>query len=66
MDLMLGRNDWSGDTVKVEVLRGLSIYWTGTVKIWNNENGVHGRRNTGEAEKDWEVGDKLRLQTCKY
>ena len=66
MDLMLGRNDWSGNTVEVEVLRGKSIYWTGTVKIWNSETGIHGRKNTGEAEKDWEVGDTLRLQTCKY
>ena len=67
---MVGESDWKDNTFEV-IQRG-SKSWTGTIKVWNssNQNGFHGRRDTGEkgiknAETgEWAQGDTIQLKPC--
>ena len=49
----------SGSTVDVKQCRGGVEQWFGTVKYWENDDGVHGRRTSGAASGQWAVGDTL-------
>ena len=63
MDSMLGEDNWSGK--KYVVIQEGSQHWTGEVVIWKNNNGIHGRRNTGAANGQWASGDTISLSSCK-
>lgn len=39
--------------------RGGAEVWRGVVTTWSNSNGVHGRRFSGAANSQWQVGDRL-------
>ena len=61
---MAGSGDWtsslrprSGTTFTVVQTRDDVVVWRGTVVVWNNHNGIHGRRNSGAQNGNWRVGD---------
>ena len=67
---MVGEKDWN--VKKYEVIQRGSRSWTGTIKVWagNNQNGAHGRRDTGKkgnknaAAGEWAQGDTIQLKAC--
>ena len=67
---MVGEKEWNNKNYEV-IQRG-SRSWTGTIKVWgsSNQNGAHGRRDTGKAGIDntaageWAQGDTIQLKTC--
>ena len=55
----------NNDTV-IAITQEGSLNWSGNVHVWNNKNGLHGRRepksDSGPAQ--WAVGDKIKLTSC--
>jgi len=49
-------------TVYVEQLRAGEVVWAGTVVIWDNEQGPHGRRHPSGScgPNQWQAGDIIR------
>ena len=67
---MVGETGWSNKNH--EVIQTGSKNWTGTVKVWDNRDGVayggaHGRiepKNLGAVEH-WVQGDRIQLKACE-
>ena len=67
---MVGETGWSNKNH--EVIQTGSKNWTGTVKVWDNKDGVayggaHGRiepKNLG-AVGHWVEGDRIQLKACE-
>ena len=59
---LVGHDQWSGKVFKITQQGSQS--WSGDVKVWSNDNGVHGRRNRGDKPGQWTVGDTIKLQSC--
>ena len=49
----------SGSTQALKQCRAGALQWEGTVKYWDNAGGVYGRRNSGQAAKQWAAGDVM-------
>lgn len=54
----------SGDTFDVVQTRGGIEVWSGTVKVWDNDNGVYGLREpiAEAANNQWQTGDILTIR----
>lgn len=61
-DKMVGHSRWNSR--KFEVFQQGSQNWTGYVKVWNNNYGIHGRRDSGSNQKQWKRGDTIQLKAC--
>merc|ERR1719510_2471151 len=64
MDAMLGYDMGVDVGHEIDVLQEGSQVWSGKVVIWNNFNGIHGRRVSGAAPGQWATGDTITLQSC--
>merc|ERR1719510_481571 len=64
MDAMLGYDMRVDVGHEFDVLQEGSQVWSGRVVIWNNFNGIHGRRVNGTAAGQWATGDTITLQIC--
>merc|ERR1719273_968148 len=50
----------------IKQYRGTKLIWSGQVRVWDNRNGVHGRRNLYNSAKkgQWKKGDIIVSATC--
>ena len=48
--------------------RNDTLVWSGLIRVWNDPSGggIHGRKFTGEAEGDWQVGDVIKSVDRSY
>ena len=56
-----GSSDWHGKGFTVVQKRGGELVWQGKIMVWNNADGVHGRRDVGAAPDQWRIGDIVTL-----
>ena len=56
---VFGSFTFGGKQVIHQYRHGILIS-SGTVVVWDNTNGMHGRYNTGAQPGQWEVGDLIR------
>lgn len=43
----------------VKQIRDGGVVWTGTVAIWDNKDGIYGRRDAGAGKHQWAVQDRI-------
>ena len=60
----MGSDDGLGGGHTINVFQDGSQTWSGEVVIWNNLNGIHGRRVSGAAPGQWATGDSITLESC--
>ena len=62
---VIGNKNWDGK--QFDIIQDGSHNWMGKVKVWKTDNIslAVGRRDYGNAEEQWNVGDTIRLQGCK-
>eukprot|EP00956_Cyclotella_meneghiniana_P041795 scaffold240115_cov36-Cyclotella_meneghiniana.AAC.2 len=49
----------SNQVVSIKQCRGSETVYTGEVKVWDSDKGVHGRRNPNSAGGDWQSDDYI-------
>ena len=70
MNTMLGNSDWNNTVVNLIQERTGVVVWSGECKLWDSTSvnstptagtgNSHGRRNSGAAAGQWQVGDLLK------
>ena len=57
-------SNWTSSILHVYQFRDGKFMWQGEVKVWDNDNGIHGRREPSSKAKSnqWQTGDIITVQ----